>query len=422
MQLSTTPHLIFSKDYIQRLSNIERKKYGQKIKLVKHLYEHGTKTNNELFTALGISSPTCQTLINELIEENLIEKKGKGISIGGRKPDLYALKNESYYVLSIDMERFRIKVAIYDNNNNNISGVQILPIAITRDFSAIAQLYDFVQQLLNHSTIDREKLVGIGISMPGLVDTRTGNNHTYLTSEEDNSRTLEEKLEEQFGIPVFIQNDVKSATIAECRHGLARGKSDALIVLMDWGIGLGIVMDGKLRKGSKGFSGEIGHVPFVDNGALCYCGKRGCLETVASGIALARMAKEGIKSGQYSLLNELSDQEIDKIEPHIVINAANRGDQYAINILSEVGTSLGKGIATLIQLFNPEVIILGGKISEAKQYISIPIIQSINTYSMAEIREGTQIVLSELKQDASIIGSVCMVIDKILERQIKMIG
>lgn len=419
MHISANSHLIVNADYIRQLSNIERKKYGQKVKLVKHLYEQGAKTNNALFTALGISSPTCQALINELIAEGLIEKKGKGASIGGRKPDLYALRNASYYVLSVDMERFRTKVAIYDNNNNNMTGVKVLSVAITKDLSAIAQLYDFVQQLLVSSTIDREKLVGIGISMPGLVDGHAGNNYTYLITEEE-SQSLEQRLEEEFGLPVFIQNDVKSATIAECRHGLARDKSDALVVLMDWGIGLGIVMDGKLRKGSKGFSGEIGHIPFVDDGALCYCGKRGCLETLASGIALARMAKEGIESGQYSILNELSDQEIDKIEPHVVINAANRGDQYAINILSKVGTNLGKGIATLIQLFNPEVIILSGKIAEAKQYITIPIIQSINTYSMMEIREDTQIVLSELGQDAGILGTVSMVIDNVLKKQIEM--
>ena len=190
-------------------------------------------------------------------------------------------------------------------------------------------------------------------------------------------------------------------------------------MLMDWGVGLGIIMDGKMRKGSRGFSGEIGHIPLIDEGALCYCGKKGCLETVASGIALARMAKEGIKSGQHSLLNELSDHEIDKIEPHLVIDAANRGDQYAISILSIVGSNLGKGIATLVQLFNPEVIILGGKMAEAKQYITIPIIQSINTYSMTEIRENTQIVTSELGQDSCILGVASMVINNIFERQIR---
>src|SRR5690606_27111643 len=125
----------------------------------------------------------------------------------------------------------------------------------------------------------------------------------------------------------------------------AKRKKDVLVILMDWGIGLGIIMDGQLRNGSSGFSGEIGHIPFVENGDLCYCGKKGCLETVASGIALARLAKEGIRSGKDSLLNKLSDKDIDKIEPQLVIDAANQGDQYAINILSSIGEKLGKGVA-----------------------------------------------------------------------------
>jgi predicted NBD/HSP70 family sugar kinase len=189
---------------------------------------------------------------------------------------------------------------------------------------------------------------------------------------------------------------------------------------MDWGIGLGIIMDGKLQSGMSGFAGEIGHIPFVKDGELCHCGKRGCLETVASGIALARMAKEGIKSGQTSLLNTLSEEEIDQIEPHIVIDAANKGDQYAINILSQVGENLGKAVATLIQLFNPEIIILGGKIAEAKQYITIPMRHAINTYCMTRIRENTKILPSTLGNSAGILGSASIVIENTFERQIEL--
>src|SRR3546814_10067597 len=103
-------------------------------------------------------------------------------------------------------------------------------------------------------------------------------------------------------------------------------------------------MDGQLRNGAAGFSGEMGHMPFVEDGILCYCGKKGCLETVASGIALAKMAKEGIQSGEDSLLNSLSEREIENIEPQLVTDAANRGDQYAISILSNTGEKLGKEI------------------------------------------------------------------------------
>ena len=403
---------------LKKLSNVERKKYLQKIKILKYIYENEAATVSEIFTAVGISSPTCLILLNELIADDVLERKGKGESMGGRKPDFYVLKDATFYIVSIEVEKFRTRAAILDNNNNYITTIGTLIKGISKDQSAVPELLTFIDALITAAKIDKTKLVGIGISMPGLVNAEAGVNYTYLKSD-DKEKTLQEVLEDKFGYPVFLQNDVKCAAIAESKHGLARGISDALVVLMDWGVGLGIIMDGKMRKGSRGFSGEIGHIPLIDEGALCYCGKKGCLETVASGIALARMAKEGIKSGQHSLLNELSDHEIDKIEPHLVIDAANRGDQYAISILSIVGSNLGKGIATLVQLFNPEVIILGGKMAEAKQYITIPIIQSINTYSMTEIRENTQIVTSELGQDSCILGVASMVINNIFERQIR---
>jgi N-acetylglucosamine repressor len=417
-QTPQSSFLLLDKKKIDSLSNMERKKYLQKTRLLKYVYEHGASTMVDILSAMGISSPTCQILINELMADDVLEKKGKGESIGGRKPDTYQLKDGMFYVVSLDMERFKTRIAIFDNNNNNISGVTVLPIGITRDQSSIEDLHRFIQELISSSLINKDKLLGIGICMPGLIDAEAGTSATYLRTD-DETKSLQEVLSAKFGYPVFLQNDVKCAAIAESRYGLARGVSDALVVLMDWGIGLGIIMDGKMRKGSKGYSGEIGHIPFIDEGTLCYCGKKGCLETVASGIALARMAKEGIQSGQDSLLNELSDYEIDKIEPQVVIDAANRGDQYAINILSVVGRNLGKGIATLIQLFNPEVIILGGKIAQAKQYITIPIIQSINTYSMTEIRGDTRIVSSMLGADTGILGMVSIVIDSILDQQIE---
>lgn len=404
---------------IKMFTPVERKKYLQKLKILKHIYRNEACTVTEICTAVGISSPTVNLLLNDMINDHVIEKKGKGESIGGRKPDFYILADAIFYTVSVEMEKFRTRAVILDNNHNYISTISTLPKGISKDLSILAALQEFINQLIASANIDTRRLVGIGLSMPGLIDTEAGMNYTYLASA-DTSQSLQEILTASFGYPVFIQNDVKCAAIAESRKGLCRGISDALVVLMDWGIGLGIIMDGEMRKGSKGFSGEIGHIPLVDEGALCYCGKQGCLETVASGIALARMAKEGIKSGQHSLLNELSDQEVDKIEPHLVIDAANRGDQYAINILSVVGSNLGKGIATLVQLFNPELIILGGKMAEAKQYITIPMIQAINTYSMRELRENTEIVTSELGQDACMLGIASVVINHILERQIKL--
>jgi len=154
---------------------------------------------------------------------------------------------------------------------------------------------------------------------------------------------------------------------------------------------------------------------------LCHCGKRGCLETEASGLALVRKAKEGLKKGQTSVLNNLKKEELEKLEPETIIDAANKGDQFAINVLSEIGINLGKGIAILIQIFNPELVILEGKIAEAKQFITTPIQQSMNTYCMMQLKERTKIELSTLGSNSSLFGGTIAVMDDIFKDQVSLV-
>ena len=411
--------LALEETYLARLNNVERRKHLQKLKIVKHLYVKGAKTNADICSRFAISSPTSIAILNELVAEGLVEKQGRGKSLGGRKPELYGLCDGSLFVLSVHIEKYKTRIAIFDNNNHIISGVHTFATELTKDLSALTQVHEYAQELLQASGIELEKLVGVGISMPGLVASKEGNNHTYLLTAGE-PESLQQLLEQRFGKPVFIQNDATSAALAEYRFGLALGQRDVLVLSMDWGIGMGIILDGKLRSGALGFAGEFGHIPLVDGGALCHCGKRGCLETVASGSAIVRLAKTGILAGQHTLLSQLSAPAIDQLEPEQVYEAAHSGDQFAINILAEVGTNLGKGIAILIQLFNPELIILGGEMAQAKQFILPAIQQAINTYCMAQLREKTTLVVSELGNNAVILGSVATVMENIFESYLEL--
>jgi len=410
--------LALEETHLARLNNIERRKHIQKLKIVKHLYVKGAKTNADICSRFNISSPTSIAILNELVAEGLVEKQGRGKSLGGRKPELYGLRDGSLFVLSVHMEQFKTRMAIFDNNNQIINGVQTFAIELTPDLGALPQLHEHAQELIRASGIELKKLVGVGISMPGLVDSKEGNNHTYLLTTGEES--LQQLLEQQFGKPVFLQNDAKSAALAEYRFGLAHGQRDVLVLSMDWGIGMGVILDGKLRSGASGFAGEFGHIPLVDGGALCHCGKRGCLETVASGSAIVRIAKAGIQAGQHTMLSQLPAQQVANLQPEHVYEAAHQGDQFAINTLAEVGTNLGKGIAILTQLFNPELIILGGEMAPAKQFILPNIQQAINTYCMAQLRERTSLVVSELGNNAVILGSVATVMENIFESYLEL--
>ncbi len=393
---------LLSLDNIAGRSRIERKNHGSKLKLVKALIEADGMTNAALCKHLNLSAPKTMELISDLVDTGILEQNEKGSSIGGRKPILNKLKKRTFFVLCVEVELFKVRMTIVDNTNTFIHTASAT-FLLSKDWSSADRLNALVADFVAAASIKWESILAIGISMPGLIDKTDGRNHTYMAKER-NAQPLQEYLRTAFDKPVFIINDVKSAAIAELKFGLAKACDDVLVILMDWGIGLGIIMDGQLRNGAAGFSGEMGHMPFVDDGALCYCGKKGCLETVASGIALAKMAKEGIRSGEDSLLNTLSESEIENIEPQVVIDAANRGDQYAINILSNTGEKLGKGIATLVQLFNPELIILSGKIAAANEYITIPIQQAINTYCMTQLKNIVSVERSRLGADAGAKG------------------
>lgn len=397
-------------------SNVEKKKHFQKLRILKHLYLHGANTNAEICETFNISLPTSVSLINLLFEEGLIEKQGRGESIGGRKPDLYALKKETFFVLSIHIDRYNIKLAIVDNTHTIITEENI-PSQISSNINIAEFLFEHANALIITSAIDTENLLGIGMSMPGLVSSKEGKNFTYfLTSQE--SESLQNALKKRFGKPVFILNDAKSACLAEFRFGLAKNKNDVLVLSMDWGLGLGIVLGGKMHTGTSGFAGEFGHIPIVENGELCHCGKRGCLETVASGLALVSKAKKGLLAGENTLLKSMIDNDVELLNPDIIIEAANRGDQFAINLISQIGLNLGKGIAILIQIFNPELIILEGKFAEAKQFITTPVQQSINTYCMIQLQEKTQFILSNLGKDSSLLGSTVAVVSNVLKTEL----
>lgn len=410
---------LIDEEQLATINNVERKKFLQKIKIIKHLFLNGDTSNAEICSRFNISLPTSMSLINQLMEEGIVTKKGRGKSEGGRKPDLFGLKEHSFFVLSIHIERFRIKMAIIDNNHTIVKEETIFT-EISPDSNIVDLLHEWSSKLIKKSKVNSKLIMGVGISMPGLVSSEEGKNFTYYLTEQAPD-SLKEKFEKKFGKPVVILNDAKSACLAEFRYGLAKQKSDVLVISMDWGVGLGIIMGGKMHSGVSGFAGEFGHIPMVEDGLLCHCGKRGCLETEASGLALVRKAKEGLEAGQTSILSSLMKEEYEKLEPEVIIDAANKGDQFAINVLSEIGIKLGKGIAILIQIFNPELIILEGKIAEAKQFITTPIQQAMNTYCMMQLKEKTSIELSDLGPNSSLYGGTIAVMDDIFKDQVALV-
>jgi predicted NBD/HSP70 family sugar kinase len=266
---------------------------------------------------------------------------------------------------------------------------------------------------MESSGIQKELFMGIGLSMPGAIDSLKGINHSYTFNQKE---TLTDALGKRFHLPVFVENDTNVLALAELWYGQARNRKNALVLLLSWGIGLGLILNGKLYRGASGFAGEFSHIPAVNNGKLCWCNKQGCLETLASATALSTLVKQGIRDGNSSSIFESTDISKEYVNPQEVIAAANQGDQFAVNILYEVGHQLGKGIASLIQILNPEIIILGGRMAKAETYITTPIQQALNSYCNPVLTKDMSIVSTDLGEEATALGLAIMVSEKLLSK------
>lgn len=214
-------------------------------------------------------------------------------------------------------------------------------------------------------------------------------------------------LSEKLGHKVTIDNDTRAMTYGEYMQGCVKGEKDIIFVNVSWGVGIGIIIDGKVYTGKSGFSGEFGHVNAYDNEIICHCGKKGCLETEASGSALHRILLERIKSGESSILSTRISGEEDPITLDEIITAVNKEDLLCIEIVEEIGQKLGKQIAGLINIFNPELVIIGGTLSLTGDYITQPIKTAVRKYSLNLVNKDSAIITSKLKDKAGIVGA-CM--------------
>ena len=246
--------------------------------------------------------------------------------------------------------------------------------------------------------------------MTGRVNPASGYSYSIFYFEE---KPLAQILEERLQTKVFIENDSRAMTYGEYMKGVVQGEKNILFVNMAWGLGLGIIIDGNLYYGKSGFSGEFGHFCMFENEVLCHCGKKGCLETEASGSAFHRILIERYREGSNTILAGKLDSG-EEISLGDLLEAVRKEDVLCIDILEKMGVNLGKGIAGLMNIFNPELVILGGTLSLAGEYISLPVKSAIRKYSLNLVNQDTEIKISKLGERAGAFGACLLSRSKLL--------
>ncbi len=396
---------VFDKESI-----VDKKKNSLRRKILQDLYFNGNKTIAQLTKEIHTSVPSVTALLEELMTERWIIEIGPAEAQFGRKPILYTLNPKQRYTIILDIAIHGSKAAII-NLQNQVVFEQDIHFCLEDSPAILDKICTSIDTILLKSDIQLQEIIGIGISMPGLINPNDGYNYTYRNINPEN-QSLVEWLKNNFSIPFYLINDTQATIIGENQFGLSKGMQNVLSVNMDWGgVGLGIVLNGKVFQGSNGFAGELGHIQVKENGELCSCGKVGCLDTLTSAASLIRRVKECLKEGKVSRLAKTNLADID-IE--LVIEVANGGDALAIDLLHDIGKEMGKGLSIAVHLFNPEAIVINGILAKAGRFISNPIEQAINKYCLVDFKSNLNIEVSTLGESARLLGTQVYLIENIL--------
>jgi len=370
----------------------------------------GNVTIPDLSKKLVLSVPKITTLVNELITDGIVCDYGKTTIASGRKPSVYGLVADSGFFLGVDIKQNHINIGLIDLCKNQTSTSKNIPYTLSNEKQSLEELCNIIKTFIAKTSISNDKILAMGLNLSGRINSTTGYSYSFFHFNED---PLSVYLEQATGIKTFIENDSRAMAYGEYIAGAVKHEKNVLFLNLDYGIGMGIIINGQIYYGKSGFAGEFGHIPFFDNEIICQCGKKGCLETEASGRALTHLFREKIKNGYASSITK--DVAIEDIKLSHIIQAVKDDDVLAIDLVAEIGEKLGKGIAMLINLYNPELIVLGGALAETSEYILLPIKSAINKYSLNLVNTDTQIKLSLLNENAGVVGACFLARDRVLE-------
>lgn len=357
---------------------------------------------------IGKSVPLITKTVNELISEQKVVVNGLRPSTGGRRATNYMLNVEAHgLIIAIAIDQYFVYVTSFNIINKRITARLEAAISGQTDGETYETIIALVRNTLSQ-TGDKQ-ILAIGITMPGFVDTETGVNNSYNPGSP--LHNLRANVEHRFNIPTFLENDSTAIAIAEKEFGLAKKISEALIINLNWGVGLGMIIQNQLFKGHSGFAGEFSHIPLANENKLCSCGKKGCLEVEASLLCAVEEIKNAIQSGERSVL-ETMDLDINNLTFDKIVEAYNKGDQVTIKSIRKIAHMLGKGISTLIHIMNPEKIIISGRGAIFGETLHPQIQSSIQEYCIPRLSKNTTIEISTIK-NIQLLASTCFAVQQI---------
>jgi glucokinase-like ROK family protein len=364
----------------------------------------GPISRADLARLSGLSPASISGISADLIANNMVQETGEGQSSGGRRPIMLAINPRGGFVVGLKLSEQQIAGVLTDLEATVIANHQesLNDRSLDKTITALANT---VNVLLKMGEIDHEQLLGIGLGLAGILDAQQGVlRYSPIFGWRD--VPISDLLREHAHVPVYVDNDVNTFTLTEKWFGKGQGFDNMLTITIGRGVGLGIIMNGQLYRGFQGGAGEFGHTVIDPEGTLCACGKRGCLETFVSDPSIMRFAKEAIDSGTLPD----SVQTLEDLQA-----AATDGNSAALAIYAQAGEVLGRGIANLINVFSPQLVIVSGEGVQAGELIFQPMHDSINRHVMPGLREDTKVEVDIWNDDAWARGAAGLVLQALFE-------
>ncbi len=316
-------------------------------------------------------------------------------------------------VIGIDLGGTKINTALVQGDGV-IVAQDYRPTRATEGLQpVIERVLDSARQVLAQAGMTSAQVSGVGVGAPGPIDLETG----VLLSPPNlpgwERVPLGQLVADDLGITTFLENDANAAAWGEHYFGAGRGVEHMIYVTVSTGIGGGLILDGRLYHGANGMAGEIGHIILEPDGPLCGCGSRGCLETLASGTAIARAARECVARGVPTLMGDLAEGVPERITAQLVAEAARRGDKEAGEILTGAMEYLGIGMANLVNLFNPQLIVIGGGVANIGERLFRPVRQAIERNAFRMAAQVVRVVPAELGDDVGVLGAAAVALSRL---------
>ena len=396
-------------------------KQSKEIAILNTIREYGPISRTKIAKIFKLSPATITKYINGLIKAGIVKEDGWESSTGGRMPVLLRIAPEAMYAIGVDLGGANLRVVVVNLENNIVAKITKKTNPDEGRDKVFRRVIDVIHEAIELSRVEKDKIRGIGVGISGLIDHQRGICLYCPNIEGWENVPVKKLIEEEFAVDTSVEDSSRAMALAEHWSGIARKVENFIFVNVGVGIGCGIFIHGKLYRGIGGIAGELGHITIDEAGPRCNCGNYGCLETLASGPAISRRARQAIEEGVVSLIEKLAEGKLENITPEIVVEATKRGDKLAFNIMEKTGEYLGIGIADMINIFNPELIVIGAGVSQAGNILLEPLKRTVKARALQLSSSMTNIKVSQLGNNGGALGAAIMVLKDIFEPSLDVI-